>query len=67
MHAIYHDKDSKTTKNDYLLAQETVYKDIHIRIDFKQLATRRVYSNSDWLQIRTGRGASNEGNTPTIT
>ncbi len=28
MHAIYHDKDSKTHWNDYLRRKETVYKDI---------------------------------------
>ncbi len=35
MHAIYHDKDSKTHWNDYLKQKETVYKDIHIHVLIK--------------------------------
>ncbi len=34
MHAIYHDKDSKTHWNDYLKQKET-WKDIHIHVLIK--------------------------------
>jgi len=35
MHAIYHDKDSKTIWNDYTKLKETIYKDIHIHVLLK--------------------------------
>ncbi len=49
MHAIYHDKDSKTHWNDYL--RRKVYKDIHIHVLIKTVeATRR------WKSIATAIG-----------
>ncbi len=43
MHAIYHDKDSKTHWNDYL-CKETVYKDIHIHVLIKTVEGQDVES-----------------------
>ena len=44
MHAIYHDKDSKTHWNDYLRRKETVYKDIHIHVLIKTVEGQDVES-----------------------
>ncbi len=60
MHAIYHDKDSKTALERLLTCKETVYKDIHIHVlIFKTVeATRRHVESTRQQRLDYDRTSS---------
>ncbi len=67
MHAIYHDKDSKTHWNDYP-GKETVYKDIHIHVLIKTVEGQDVESIATAIGLQPQYiEYAKQGNTPTIT
>ena len=53
MHAIYHDKDSKTIWNDYTKLKETIYKDIHIHVLLKTVDGQDVETIASAVGVQT--------------
>lgn len=53
MHAIYHDKDSKTIWNDYTKLKETIYKDVHIHVLLKTVDGQDVETIASAVGVQT--------------